>query len=118
MRDLAAQKRRMQQARQLDVIDEESLAGEQAAVLVACDRSAEIAGRHDSIPIRSGWRSASSKNRAADLTRALVSPALCQPSSCARRRLAIMETRRSQSHVRAWSAALGSRSCLNCVPAG
>ena len=46
MRDLAAQECRVQHAGQLDVVDEQRLAGEQAAVLVALDRGAEIAGRH------------------------------------------------------------------------
>jgi hypothetical protein len=47
---------------------------------IACDQGAEIAGRHDSIPIRSSRRS-HWQNRAADLTRALGSPALYQPNS-------------------------------------
>ena len=46
MRDRAAQERRVQHAGQLDVVDEQRPAAQQPAVLVALDRSAEIARRH------------------------------------------------------------------------
>ncbi len=43
---LAAQQRGVQHARQFDVVDEQGLAGEEPAVLVALDRFAEGAGGH------------------------------------------------------------------------
>ncbi len=46
MRDLAAQEGRMQHAGQFDIVDEQRLAGEELAVLIAFDRRAEKAGRH------------------------------------------------------------------------
>ena len=46
MRNLAAQERRMQHSRQLDVVDEQRLTGEKPAVLVAFDRLAEGTGGH------------------------------------------------------------------------
>ena len=46
MRDLAAQERHMQQARKLDVIDEQRLPGQQPVVLIALDRGAEIPRAH------------------------------------------------------------------------
>ena len=50
MRDIAAQKRCVQHPGQLDVVDEQRLAGEKPRVLVALDRSAESARRHDDHP--------------------------------------------------------------------
>ncbi len=50
MRDLAAQEGGVQHARQLDVVDEQRLPGEQPRVLVARDRGAEIARRHGAAP--------------------------------------------------------------------
>ena len=50
MRDLAAQERGVQHARQLDVVDEQRLSGQKLAVLVALDRFAESAGGHDCQP--------------------------------------------------------------------
>ena len=46
VRHRAAQQRGVQHPGQFDVVDEQGLAGEQAPVLVAPDRGAEIAGRH------------------------------------------------------------------------
>ena len=46
MRHLAAQKRGVQHARQLDVVDEQCLASEKPAVFVTFDRLAESAGGH------------------------------------------------------------------------
>jgi hypothetical protein len=56
MRDLAAQQRRMQHPRQFDVIDEQRLAGEKPAILVALDRFSERAGRHGLAPHSFGRR--------------------------------------------------------------
>ena len=50
MRHLAAQERGVQHPRQLDVVDEQGLAGEKPAVLVALDRFSEGAGGHDGQP--------------------------------------------------------------------
>src|SRR5262249_19615000 len=46
VREWAAQQCRVQHAGQPDVVDEQRLAGEQAAILVARDRSTEITRRH------------------------------------------------------------------------
>ena len=46
MRDIAAQKRRMEHPRKLDVVDKQRAAAEQPCILVAGDRSAETSRRH------------------------------------------------------------------------
>ena len=46
MRDLAAQERDVQHARQFDVIDEQRLSGQELAIFIAFDRLAEGAGGH------------------------------------------------------------------------
>jgi hypothetical protein len=116
VRKRAAQECRMQHPRQLDVVDEQRLAGEQTPVLVALDRRAEIAGRHSSAPHSVGWAKAPDVrgglrevSSAVPTTaprdvhdgghgareRAFAHPTrkAVYPSSCARRKLAIMETR-------------------------
>ena len=57
MRDLAAQEGRMQHAGQFDIVDEQRLAGQQPAVLIALDRRAEISRAHGAAcPHRCGRR--------------------------------------------------------------
>ena len=56
MRNLAAQKRRVQHSRQFDVIDEQRPAGEQTTILVAFDRLSEGAGGHGLAPHPLGRR--------------------------------------------------------------
>ena len=65
VRDIAAQERRVQHARKLDIVDEQRLAAQESGVLVAFDRCAEAACRHAVSPA-AVRRPASRPRRCAD----------------------------------------------------